>query len=255
MDHSVFFLLHNVHPMQWDNCQICWFARNCSIQLWKKVTESSTAKKCVVAWQRPLVPHKVSVCSRPPTGKKNMWPHAHTHTHTQSPAGSPRVDGALQLLTQCGISICATSYVPLTLSKVRLHHINDASFESSIASRNHAGRSGGTPYFQGSSSLSKAAICVGEDLWAAAGTLDQLGQQRFDVMSLTPTLPVRALRSEVTVWGLAQKWPEKLKGGTFGSPVTSCGATERQKCSICFLSAKYCTFGLCCAARPGRRSG
>lgn len=85
--------------------------------------------------------------------------------------------------------------------------------------------------------------------------LDQLGQQRFDVMSSTPTLPVRALRSEVTVWGLAQKWPEKLKGGTFGSPVTSGGAAERQKCSICVLGAKYCTFGLCCAARPGRRSG
>lgn len=147
--------------------------------------------------------------AEPPTSKKNTGPRVppppHTHTQTESCRVFLRVDEALQLLTQCGISICATSYVPLTLSKVRLHHINDASFESSSASRNHAGRSGGTPYFQGSSSLSKAAICVGEDVRVAAGTRSSLVSSAFDVMSSTPTLPVRALGSEVTVWGLTEK--------------------------------------------------
>lgn len=154
------------------------------------------------------VPTRSVFVVEPPTGKKNTWPRAHTHTHTharKSPAGALRVDVALQLLTQCGISICATSYVPLTLSKVRLHHINDASFESSSASRNHAGRSGGTPYFQGSSSLSKAAICVGEDVQAAAGTWTSLVSSAFEVMSSTLTLPGRTLGREVTVLGPSEK--------------------------------------------------
>lgn len=38
------------------------------------------------------------------------------------------VNGKLQLLTQYGISICSTSHFYLTLSKVKLHHINDATF-------------------------------------------------------------------------------------------------------------------------------
>lgn len=171
----------------------------------------------------------------------------HTPTNTQSHAGSLCVDGALQLLTQCGISICATSYVPLTLSKVRLHHINDASFESSSASRNHAGRSGGTPYFQGSSSLSKAAICVGEDPRAAAGTWTSLVSSAFDVMSSTPMVPARVLRSEVTVWGPTEKVAREAQGRMCGNPVTSGGAAERSECgSRC--KVPYLRPLLCCTA-------
>lgn len=46
------------------------------------------------------------------------------------PTGSLRVEvnAKLQLLTQYDISICSTSYVYLMLSKVRPHHINDATF-------------------------------------------------------------------------------------------------------------------------------
>lgn len=54
-----------------------------------------------------------------------------THTHrVLLPVVSlcAEVNGKLQLLTQYGISICSTSHFYLTLSKVKLHHINDATF-------------------------------------------------------------------------------------------------------------------------------